>query len=443
MAPACAIVGPSGSGKTEIALRLSGLAEGNIPFPLLLRNLEAPGSAAFVPTDPYAIFSGIKATVRGELELSLQLSDMPAGHADALDGIARSLDLASLLDRNPFTLSGGEAVRAAIAAATIHNPPRLVLDEVYNGLGHDSRILVRKHIRGLRSRGCEVVETFNATPEWIDDYDEVFRTDAVRSREIADLSSRDMAGSEPRPSAAGPQRGSSALEMEGLAYGYPGKGRFRLGPVSLALRKGESVGIVGENGAGKSTLLKGVAQLLDATFDRAALAGQVVAGPKPTKEQRRIWPRSISYLFQNPDDQLYRPTVLDELLETARWLNVAAREARCEIVSDLLHLRTYWRENPLDLPRPFRRLTTAGSVLIAAPPIILLDEPTSGLDPDQLRWLGKALAAYLASGGAILMVSHDADFVRRHSSRLIELDGGRIVNSSECVEGGAGKARNA
>lgn len=426
-APSCAIIGPSGSGKTNLALHLAGLSEKPVSVPIDLARGGCPVGAAFIPTDPYLIFSCIKSTLRGELELSLQFVGHPRETAAAkIERIAVDLELVYLLDRDPFTLSGGEAVRAALAVATIKNPLRLVTDEIYVGLASDSMPLVRRYIAELGRRGCELFEIFNSQPYWISEYDRVFH---VGERAL-DKSPDDPAGIGEIPiegTRTDRADDTPVLQVEGLNFHYDGPGGFTLGPIDLDLRRGEVLAILGPNGAGKTTWLKCLAQLLDAKFARAQLSGIPVRAPVPTKAQNKTWSQHILYVFQNPDDQIYCATVHAELLETAKWLNVEDRFERCKLVSCLLDLTSYWGYTPSNIPRPARRLLTCGSAFVAAAPVILLDEPTAGLDADQKQALRRAIGAYRRDGGAIVMVSHDGNFISELDCRHVELRNGNLV----------------
>ena len=414
-----AVVGPSDSGKTLMGLELAGLItesgtrEGRLgPVPAV--------EASYVPSDPYLVFSGIKPTLADEIELSLQFLGIGGAAAqDAARRAAAALELTPLLDRDPFTLSGGEAMRAAIAILSVKNPSRLVLDEIYSALAPDSVALVRNYVASLRERGCEIVEIFNTDPKWAGEYEVVWRTNGPGQPSEKPSQRR---GTRERFGAAD---GLQALAVEGLVHRY-GEG-FKLGPLDLEIGRGEWLALTGPNGAGKTTLLKCLAGLLKGSFTRLVIDGRTMRAPVPTRAQRKNWPRLVIYVFQNPDDQIYRAITKQELLETARWVSPNAGQTRLGPVCETLRLEGDLDSAPMALPRPRRKLVSVASALIAATPILLLDEPSAGLDPRQRATLGKAIEAFCNDGGSVIMISHDDDFVNRHAHRTVAMAEGRIL----------------
>jgi energy-coupling factor transport system ATP-binding protein len=404
-----------------MALGLAGLAQAPSSPPQNFPQAVGRKASAFVPTDPYLAFSGVKSTLRGELELSAQFAGLDRDiAADAVDCLSRQLDLSHLLDRDPFTLSGGEAMRAAVALAAAKPASLFVTDEIYGALAQDTIERVRSFLSKLQHGGCRVFETFNRAPAWIAEYDQI-----LRLSEPGEAENSHYAPTQPEES-----EGVPLLSAEGLTCSY-GPDAFGIGPIDIEVYRGEVLALIGANGAGKTTLLKALAQLLPAEFSRVRLGERLVAGPTPDRSQRRAWPRHVLYVFQNPDDQIYCATVEAELLETARLLGVSDRTARAGRIARTLGLLDLLHQTPASLPRPARRLLTAGSALVAAPPVILFDEPTAGLDPFQSAALGTAIEAYRLAGGAVAMVSHDLDFVSRHATRRAHLANGLLIKSAK------------
>ncbi len=126
-------------------------------------------------------------------------------------------------------------------------------------------------------------------------------------------------------------------------------------------------------------------------------------------------------VLQNPDDQLYLPTVRAELGEGSAVQAVAAA----------FGLDRHLDRSPFDLPRPLRRLLTIATALAARPPVLLLDEPTAWLDEAQVGALAQALHVYTDAGGTVMFISHDAVFVERVASLElhVDLDRGVEVNA--------------
>lgn len=420
-ARAIGIFGPSDSGKTKLGLYLVGLmpSEAVKCPPLSLPRIASRRDAVFVPTDPFLMFSGIKTTARDEFELSLQLTGIPLddGRAAVANAVA-ALDLEALLDRVPFSLSGGEAMRLAIALAAVKVPNLMVLDQVYDSLAVDSVAMVRAFLKSETSRGCTTIEFFNRTPPWCQDYDEwidlgVEERNECLAEEVQATPGRHVGG--------GPR-----LNVENVQFRYPGPDSFALGPVSMELRSGEFLALVGPNGAGKTTILKALARLITPVKGRIRLDGETIDLASVNWQTARRWFTKFLYVFQNPDDQIYCATVEDELAETARHSVAGGAKDRVALVVDQLGLTPYLGSTVSDLPRPIRRLVTLGSSLVANARVLLLDEPTADLDDRQCRRAGFAIDAYLEGGGSAIMVSHDMSFVERQASRRIIVESGKL-----------------
>ncbi len=209
------------------------------------------------------------------------------------------------------------------------------------------------------------------------------------------------------------------LEARDLHHAYP-DGTASLAGVSFVIRHGESVALVGPNGAGKSTLL----QHLNGTL--RARAGEVRVGDLPLRpetlhEIRRV----VGMVFQDPDDQLFMPTVLEDAAFGPRNLGLPAEEAEAR-ARDALgrvgagHLAG---KAPYHLSAGEKRRCALAAVLAMGPDILVLDEPSTGLDPRGRRLLIGLLGEFTHTK---LIATHDLDLVRQLCPRTLVLDGGRI-----------------
>lgn len=211
------------------------------------------------------------------------------------------------------------------------------------------------------------------------------------------------------------------FELTDIRFGYPGHAPVLRG-ASLALHRGQRLSITGPNGAGKSTLLGIMVGLLRPD------AGQVAAFGKPRRQETDFHEvrRRAGLVFQDPDDQLFCPTVAEDIAFGPLNLGKSRAEA-IEIVDrilsdlDLTHLRnriTY------KLSGGEKRLVTLATVLAMAPEVLLLDEPTTGLDEANEARLVEILHALPQT---ILLVSHDARFRARIACESLRLTDGRLV----------------
>lgn len=211
-----------------------------------------------------------------------------------------------------------------------------------------------------------------------------------------------------------------AIEIDDLCFDYP-DGHPALRGISLRVTTGEAVGLVGGNGAGKSTLLLLLIGCLAATRGRITIRG--VTLERPTLKAIR---RAAGLLFQDPDDQLFMPTVFDDvafgpLNHGLTTEDVAEQVGRALAEVGMEHLRD---RPPHKLSGGEKRSVALAAVLAADPEVLLMDEPTSNLDPRArrrfIRWLQQ-------SRHTRLIASHDLEMVVETCNRVIVLDGGRVV----------------
>jgi len=190
--------------------------------------------------------------------------------------------------------------------------------------------------------------------------------------------------------------------------------------VDFALRAGERVALVGGNGAGKSSLLQLLVGL------KAPTAGRVIAfdSERSTESDFREVRRRVGLLFQDADDQLFCPTVLDDVAFGPLNLGYGVREARTHAESTLASLGLAWLADRVThhLSGGEKRLVALASVLAMEPEVLLLDEPTNDLDDAAYKRLTEHL---LALPQAMLLATHDQALIGRLAERAVVLaDGG-------------------
>lgn len=218
---------------------------------------------------------------------------------------------------------------------------------------------------------------------------------------------------------------SPAVELRLLSYRYSA-GSDALDRVSFSVSAGERVAIVGPSGAGKSTLLMHLNGLLPAPAVTADQQAQVlVESLAVTKSRLREVRRQVGFLFQDPDDQLFCPTVLDDVAFGPLNLGLGAEEVRQRVERCLtaVGLSQQAARNPSQLSTGERKRVCLAGVLACEPSILALDEPTSNLDPRARRQLLKILEQF---PGTQIIASHDLDFVLDLCQRVLILDGGKL-----------------
>jgi energy-coupling factor transporter ATP-binding protein EcfA2 len=221
-----------------------------------------------------------------------------------------------------------------------------------------------------------------------------------------------------------------AVEIASLRFGY-GPGVDALQGITLTVEEGECVGVVGPNGAGKSTLLLHLNGILpDELVGPPAV---FIAGEPVTKENLPAIRRKVGLLFQDPDDQIFCPTVLEDVAFGPKQFGGTHSEVAKTVTAALatVRLEGFERRSPHHLSLGEKRRVCLAGILACQPSILVLDEPTSGLDPRGKRELIDLLHTLPATR---IVASHDLDMVAALCSRVFVLDGGVIVASGPTAE---------
>ncbi|HWH30280.1 MAG TPA: ABC transporter ATP-binding protein [Mycobacteriales bacterium] len=211
-----------------------------------------------------------------------------------------------------------------------------------------------------------------------------------------------------------------SLEVRGLAFAYP-DGHQALFGVDLVVQRGERVAVLGPNGAGKTTLVLHLNGVLSGD------AGSVrVAGLPVEKDTLREVRRRVGIVFQDPDDQLFMPTVGEDVAFGPA--NLGLRGAQLQACVDralgLVGMREFADRPPAHLSFGQRRRVAVATVLAMEPEILVLDEPSSNLDPASRRELSEIL---LSLDVTLLMVTHDLPYALELCPRSVVLDRGVIA----------------
>jgi cobalt/nickel transport system ATP-binding protein len=217
---------------------------------------------------------------------------------------------------------------------------------------------------------------------------------------------------------------SVALHFSSLTHTYS-CGRRVLDDVSFSVAKGECVALVGPNGAGKTTLFLRLCGVLAGRPGQALVAGLDPADPT----QRKKLPAAVGFLFQNADDQLFSPTVRDDVAFGP--LNLGLPEAEVnERVTDALTrvgLAGFEDRVPFQMSGGEKRRAAVATLLAMRPSVFLFDEPTASLDPRSRR---DVIDLIRGLPGTKLIATHDLDFVLDCCPRTLVLDAGRL-----CADG--------
>lgn len=211
-----------------------------------------------------------------------------------------------------------------------------------------------------------------------------------------------------------------AIRVEGLHYRYP-DGRVALDGVDLCIAQGERVAILGPNGAGKTTLMLHLNGVLTATSGTVEISGITLA-----RKTLRDIRRRVGLVFQDPDDQLFMPTVAQDVAFGPANFGVTGDElaARVAAALEVVSMTEHAERSPAHLSGGQRRRAALATVLACEPEILVLDEPSANLDPVARRELAETLATLPAT---MLVVTHDLPYAAQLCDRAIVLDHGAVV----------------
>ena len=214
--------------------------------------------------------------------------------------------------------------------------------------------------------------------------------------------------------------GTPVLDVQGLAYAYPDAHQALYG-VDLHVHRGERVALLGPNGAGKTTLVLHLNGILTPGRGSVSVCGLEVAKPNLQEIRRRV-----GVVFQDPDDQLFMPTVRDDVAFGPANLGVRGPEldARVAEALDRVGMGAYADRPPHHLSFGQRRRVAVATVLAMQPEILVLDEPSSNLDPASRRELADILRGLDVT---VLMVTHDLPYALELCPRSVVLSDGLIV----------------
>lgn len=214
--------------------------------------------------------------------------------------------------------------------------------------------------------------------------------------------------------------GELLIELENITFSYPSGGKV-LDGLNFQLRRGERVGIIGPNGSGKTTLLLVTVGLLKPDSGTVRIFGKVRSTERDFREVRR----RIGFLFQNSDDQLFCPTVEEDIafgpLNQGKSKDEVRRIVR-EVISllGIEHLKGRFSHT---LSEGEKRLAALATALAMKPEVLLLDEPTTALDEDTTH----RISDFLSSNDlTYCVVSHDMRFLEKVTDRIYLIKDGKL-----------------
>jgi energy-coupling factor transport system ATP-binding protein len=479
------LIGPTGAGKSTLCLALNGIVPqfyGGRFFGRVavagLDSLEHPVSemarhVGSVFQDPETQL--ISTSVENEIAFALENLCVPSEEIKArIPRVLAAVRLEGMERKHPHELSGGQKQRLAIAAALAMQPDLLVLDEPTSQLDplgaqevfavvHELNrelgmtIVMASHAAEEMAEHADRVALLSAgrlvrigTPAEVYGHPELLEERTLRPPQVArtfylmqqrgvlvrdipvrlrpaldalDTLSRDCRIDPPTTQQPPTQSGGALLSIRNLEYVYP-DGTEALRDVSLDVGRGEYVLIVGQNGAGKTTLVKHFLGLLQPTSGTVAVGGTDVRQLSVSELAR-----SIGYVAQNPNDQIFNSTVGDEVAFALRNLRCPLNEVEERTLAGLqaMGLVEQRHQHPLSLPQGDRTRIVIAAILAMRPEVLILDEPTTGQDFQGARFILDISRRLHQTGKTILVITHHLYLMPDYAGRVIVMGKGTIL----------------
>ncbi len=480
------LIGPTGAGKTTLCLALNGIVPqfyGGRFFGRAtvagLDTLDHPVSrlarhvgAVFEDPETQLITTSV------ENEIAFALENICVPREEILARIPRVLEAVRLEgseQKRPHELSGGQKQRVAIAAALAMQPELLILDEPTSQLDPVGKQEVFATVRELnRELGMTILMTSHAAEELAEYADriallaggrlitigspdeiysqiELLAEYHLRPPQVATTfylsgqngsrlsripvrldegmtalcALRDECTVTPPDKLPTPPKhnGNPLLSAQNVKYTYD-DGTEALRGVSLDIREGEYVLIIGQNGAGKSTLVKHFLSLLKPTEGLVTVGGVDTRGLAVSELARRI-----GYVAQNPDTQIFNTTVGDEVAFALRYLDYSPQQVEERTVESLKAMGLLERReaHPYSLPKGDRARIVVAAVLAMKPEVIIFDEPTTGQDYRGAKYILDVSQRLHRMGKTVIVVTHHLYLMPEYAERVIVMGKGTVL----------------
>ncbi len=215
------------------------------------------------------------------------------------------------------------------------------------------------------------------------------------------------------------------LEVQNIKYSYT-KDYQALKGVSLKVEKGEMVALLGKNGAGKSTLFLHLNGIYEPDEGKVFIDGEEL---KYDKKSLLKFRQKVGIVFQNPDDQIFAPTVEEDVAFGPLNLKLPMEEVQKRVTESLARvgMSGFEKKAPHHLSGGQKKRVAIAGILAMQPEIMVLDEPTAGLDPQGVRGLSKLLKELNEEGITIIISTHEVDLVPNYAKKVFVLVDGLLI----------------
>ncbi len=452
------ILGHNGSGKSTL-VRISGALQSPLQGACFVCGVDVSGSMphelrrkiGMVFQDPDSQI--VASVVEDEVAFGPENHGVPSHEIEkrvelALSQVGLSHKRTSLV----AALSGGEKQRLALAGALASNAECLILDEPTAMLDPEGRLEVADVLRSLHKSGTTIIQVTHQL-ESLDDADRVL----VLSKgklvwqgvpEEFKLVAEGLGFKTSRALPLNPQgawpldplaetKDRALLEVNGLSFRFDPNTqleRWALNDVSASFPEACWTSILGRTGSGKSTLVQHLNGLYKIEKGSITMNGQPI--PQKGKALRELR-RAVGLVFQKPEDQIFCPTVEEELSFAPGNAGFPKEKLQLHVrqaLSSVGLAEDFLPRNPINLSGGEKRLVAIASVLAADPQCLILDEPTAGLDSYYREKILELLNKLKKDGKTVITITHDFDMAFEYSDHLLFLDDGKSLKEGDLKE---------
>ena len=454
-----AIVGKNGSGKSTLAKIIAGLTAPDSGY------VELCGEKVFENTTAYADayknarkFIGalfqrpedqIVTTVT-EDDVAFGLENLNVEQHKMRKLVNNALEAVHMQNHrlsNPSLMSGGQMQKVALAGSIAMQSKLLVLDEPTSMLDSKSRENVDTLFDDLHKSGTSIVQITHRIDECqnadrilllengvlheicLEKLESYFNNSKYSFSKKAQENINNYA--KQSASISDSTHTNKAISISHLTVKYDNKSTAAINDYSLDVNEGEIVAIMGENGCGKSTLAKALCGLLKAESGSISVE-KIPVSEKTSKKNRQNLRKTIGYVMQLPEQQLFAETVREDVAYGPKNFGIKgdALKERVDETLRLLNLENLAEKSPFSLSGGQQRLAAIAGVLAFRPRVLVLDEPTAGLDFEASLRILEILRTLNNQGVTIVMITHNLQEAKALGARLVTLK----ANKSESLE---------
>ncbi|RFD80173.1 cobalt ABC transporter ATP-binding protein [Gardnerella vaginalis] len=454
-----AIVGKNGSGKSTLAKIIAGLTAPDSGYVKLCGEKVFENTTAYA--DAYknarkfigALFQSPEdqiVTTVTEDDVAFGLENLNVEQHKMRKLVNNALEAVHMQNHrlsNPSLMSGGQMQKVALAGSIAMQSKLLVLDEPTSMLDSKSRENVDTLFDDLHKSGTSIVQITHRIDECqnadrilllengvlheicLEDLKSYFNNSKYSFSKKAQENINNYA--KQNASISDSTHTNKAISISHLTVKYDDKSPAVINNYSLDVNEGEIVAIMGENGCGKSTLAKALCGLLKAESGSISVE-KIPVSEKTSKKNRQNLRKTIGYVMQLPEQQLFAETVREDVAYGPKNFGIKgdALKERVNETLRLLNLENLAEKSPFSLSGGQQRLAAIAGVLAFRPRVLVLDEPTAGLDFEASLCILEILRTLNNQGVTIVMITHNLQEAKALGARLVTLK----ANKSESLE---------